>query len=147
MSILSIIKLSIFLFASTSIALDAVKVPVTWSKRSVKYLPPTTSILLALPLPSTPPVPMYKRSPPLLCVPERNEYACSPNFRDDGAPAVPLLLILIIDAISKSLHQKLCSVFLRLYRFPTPTWKLLSHIAIFHHLQELQGQCRKDFQP
>ena len=47
----------------------AVNVPSTWSNLSAKYWPPITVILLASPLPSTPPSPINSLSPLLPCVP------------------------------------------------------------------------------
>ena len=59
-SILSTLKLSTLLLASTKSALDAVRVPRAWSSLSVKYLPPIISILAAAPATSVPD-PIYNR--------------------------------------------------------------------------------------
>ena len=82
---------SIFLLASTSIALLAVNVPGAWSSWSVKYFPPMTNRLF--------PSPMYNLAPPWTAPGSANEYASSPALSDAGAPAVILRLILIVDAI------------------------------------------------
>jgi hypothetical protein len=65
---------------------------------SVKYLPPITNLLAALPAVSVP-KPMYKRSPPFEIVPDNAEYANSPAPSVPGLPLTAERLILIIDAI------------------------------------------------
>ena len=60
---------SILLFESVVINFSEDTTPLEVGNNSVKYLPPTTSILFAFPEPSVPPVPMYNLSPPLLAVP------------------------------------------------------------------------------
>ena len=66
---LPIITWSIAKFASAVSAELPVSVPATWSNMSVKYWPPITDTLFALPSPPTPPSPINNLSPLFACVP------------------------------------------------------------------------------
>ena len=80
------------------IADRAVNVPRLWSSISVKYLPPITTWLAALPKVSVP-IPTYNRSPPLDPLSASAEYANSPAARVLGLPLTSERLMRIVDAI------------------------------------------------
>ena len=92
----STINSSSFLSESTIIALDAVKVPATWSNISPKYCPPITLTLE--------PSPMNNLSPRLPCVPVPCVYANSPFASELGAEVPVDLLICNVTDIVYSLE-------------------------------------------
>ena len=84
--------------ASRLTIVDAVLRLVAAVTKSVKYLPPITTWLTALPLVSVP-IPMYRRSPPFEPLSGKAEYANSPAPSVLGLPETEERFILIIAAI------------------------------------------------